>query len=206
MFSPFHNIQLGPINLSMDMIAIISSLLVGYLVISFLLKLSFEEENVRAMILDTLQISILVFVITYKFWPIVLTPSYLLSPTNILLYSGGPWAIEAGLTFAFGWLLIKWYKKKWPIKLIDIFAIGGVSGIIFSHLLVKQYGVQSFLTIGWKLNETVYHPINIYMAILLSAFLLFNIQWFRMKRAGTVAIGLVVGYIITAYLLQPLAV
>lgn len=201
MLDPLGAIQLGSLTLTNFMITLLLTVIGTLVVLSKWLKREEIEEPEQVM--SHVQNGLLIAIIIYKIWPFILSPTLILEPRNFIIYSGGPWAIEAAVLLGAFWVIIQGVLKKWPMKLLNIFSATAFVGFILYSLLLKEIGQPSMFPIGWRVGGDVYHPVNLYKAITYSTFLFFTLHWINRDKVGGIALFLFLSFIITKYLLAP---
>ncbi|WP_078427011.1 hypothetical protein [Alkalihalobacterium alkalinitrilicum] len=201
MFDPLATIQLGPLQLTVTMITYVITAITFYAVLRLLLQNN--EENERESILNQVSTMYVIFLIVYKLWPFVFTPSLLLDFRNLIYYAGGPGAIVGASTISLVFFLFQWFRKGWSTQLVDRISITIFSGLIIHALLLKEMGQFNPLSFGWNIDDHYVHPVNLYETVLFSIFLFFSIQWTKDKGTGKITILLIIGFILTKALLAP---
>ncbi len=201
MLNELNGLQLGPIYLSFRIISLIIGITGAYSLFSFLVKRSFPEKSEK--IINALQISGLLFLLIYKFTPLIMHPSYLLSPSKLLVYSGGPLAFElaslVGIIY-FGYFFV---KEKWSIKLLDHLVISTYAYLIVDSMLLKKVGLGTPFSFGYELNEILFHPVNFYYLLMYTLFLVTLVYSLPKQKPGVLALLLIISYFFTQSLIRP---
>ncbi|WP_216827882.1 hypothetical protein [Alkalihalobacterium elongatum] len=202
MFDPLDTIKLGPAQLSLTMISYIICAAVFYGILSYLLKqtdLKGERENILNLVTTTF----VIFLVVYKLWPFIFSPSLLLDLRNLIYYAGGPGAFVGAGTISLGFFIVSWIRQRWKIQLIDQLSISAFCSAIMYSVLLKEVGQRNHLDFGWKVEGVYFHPVNVYEALLLLVFLFFTLQWTRTNGIGKSTILLVITFILVKSLLVP---
>jgi hypothetical protein len=200
LLNELEGIHIGPIFLSFYLLALGLSILIAYLTFAYLVR---TNEPNSSKILGTLQTSGLIFMIIYKLLPFFLQPSYFFTPSKILIYSGGPWAVQIAALVSISYFSFYFYKEKWSMNIVDFLAISVYAFLIANSLLIKTYGVATPFQYGFVQNGIIYHPINIYYFLLYSLSLLSLYNIFNKQKPGIFAIMLVLAYFLIKTLLSP---
>lgn len=202
MLDELNGIQLGPIFLSFKILSLAISLLFAYFTFGFLLKKN-NPSVVTSKVLNIIQTSGLLFLITFKFLPFLMNPSYIFTPSKLLIYTGGPYAVPIAMFVSLSYFAFYFYKEKWSFNIVDDLAIAAYVYFILDSLLLKKYGVATPFTLGFSNNGTIYHPINIYYMLLYSLFLVTLYIFFKRQRPGVLAIMFFVAYFFIQTLISP---
>lgn len=201
MLNELSGFQLGPIFIVNSILSIIVSVLIAYYIFLHLIKRTSNEES--DPILNVIQTSGVLFLLTFKILPFLLHPSYLFTPSKLLLYSGGPFALEISALVAILYFGFYYIKQKWSLIIIDHLAIAIYVFLISNSILLKKYGARSPLNVGYLHNEVLYHPVNVYYALL---YLLIggSIVTFALKqKQGVKAILLCIAFFFIETLISP---
>ncbi|MDQ0253604.1 prolipoprotein diacylglyceryltransferase [Evansella vedderi] len=204
MLEPLHTFSFGPLTVTMEMLFFLLGTAFGYAIIHYYLKRL--KVNVREEFLDSVLMGIVIGVIFYKFWPFLLEPSLLLDLRNILYFAGGPYASYGAIGIGFLYLIFQGYRKKWPYHCWDSLLFGTVSMLLFYSLCVKAYGAPTPFSFGFTVENTVYHPVNVYMTWLY--LLLLGVSIFlvspKVKYARTAV--LLIGMVFIHLLVSPFSI
>ncbi|UCZ51621.1 hypothetical protein LGQ02_12175 [Bacillus shivajii] len=198
MFEPYQTISLGPLTVSYMMLFLMISVTIGYFFINWYMK--HLEIDHKEKVADVLMMSLIIGVLTYKFWPFVIEPKLLTAPQNLLYYSGGPYAILVAIILSIGYFAFQFFKNGWHTQVIDSVIIGSaVSGFTF-FFFIREYGRQNPLTFGYSSGEMIHHPVNFYFAWLIlltiiGAMVLISKEK-KLGRSMFILIGLVFSYLI----------
>lgn len=201
MLNELEGVQLGPIFLQYMMLAIAVSVIIAYLSFSYLVKKQLPTQSEK--IIDTVQMSIVIFAVTFKFLPLFMHPSYLLTPSKLLIYSGGPYANQISGFLSVSYFLFWFFREKWSLKLIDFIAVASFVFLIVNHLLIKTYGAASPFSFGWVFDEVVFHPLNIYYFLFFSLFLSSLFILLKKQKHGVLGIFILIAYFLTGAILSP---
>lgn len=202
MFDPLNTIQIGPVQLSVTMIAYMIGAASFYGILNYSLK-NTGWENDRENILNQVTTAFVIFLIVYKFWPFFMEPSLLFDLSNLIYYAGGPGAIVGASIISSAFFIVSWLRQRWGIQLIDRISLAAFSSLIMYSIVLKEVGQSNPLNFGWKIDGVYFHPVNVYQAVLLVVFLFFTIQWTRLNGRGKTTIVLIIAWIFTKTLLVP---
>lgn len=152
------DLQLGPFVLKLQWLVIILSVIVGYFVARYRLKrITGLEEIIKERIIEAIEKSIVIALLTWKFSFILSDPLRVLTnPLSILYYSGGELGI--GLAMVVLFLYFYYHSKKEHILMGvygDLIAAGSLAGMMMYSLFallgnqqtVGVYGSQILLVI-----------------------------------------------------------
>lgn len=203
MFNELDGIQLGPIFLSFYMISLLIGVASAYGVFAYIVKKKNADAQKTELILGTVQTSIIIFIVTFKFSPLLMNPSYIFSPSKLLLYSGGPFAVYIAAFLSLSFFCYKFYSGKWSLNVLDHLAVSFYIFLITKALVIKTYGVASPYTFGWLQGDVFYHPLNLYYAILFSMILVSMFILARQPKEGVQAIILLIAYFFIRSILSP---
>lgn len=201
MFEPYSSLSFGPFQLQLQMLALLVACIVSMLFLSERLKRFYPTE--QETILNPFITSFIVAMIIYKIWPFLLEPTLLSSLKHIVFYSGGPYAMYAALSGAAFYFIYQWWKKKWSLAFIDELSLASLVGYLTFIIMIKQYGAISPFSFGWKVNELMTHPVNVYEAIVLASVFFFTITSVERKKTGGRTAVIVVLFLLTKVLLAP---
>lgn len=164
MFEAYRTFTLGPLSLSVELLFLLLSVVVAFFVIDYYLKwLALDEKEKMT---DQLTWALFGAIVIFKFWPVITAPGLLSNPMNALYFTGGPLALESALIFAFGWMLLNAWWRKWPLAMWEGLMGGAISGALIFSLGVRQIGSVSPLPFGFQVDEVIVHPVNLYTAFL----------------------------------------
>jgi hypothetical protein len=168
-------IQLGPLFLQGKWLAAALGFVAGLLVLSWQARVYSKE--VSEALKDSFLTGGLIIVLIWKFSPLILQPSLLKSPQNLLFLSGDKWGLVIGVIGALLYTAYSLHKKGMEYRFyLDIIAMPIVVLWLIYFVLVPVYGKVTDFPWGITLNEqTAYHPIHYYHAI--SAFLAIVVIW-----------------------------
>lgn len=164
MFEPYRTFSLGPLSLSMELLFLLVSVIVAFFAIERYMK--WLQLDHREQISDQLTWALFGAVVIFKFWPVITAPSLLQNPMNALYFTGGPWALEAAMLFAIGWIGVFAFIRKWPIMLIEAILGGVAAGAVVYLAGIRQLGAISPLSFGFEVEEVTVHPLNLYLLVL----------------------------------------
>ncbi|QOY34579.1 hypothetical protein AWH56_017870 [Anaerobacillus isosaccharinicus] len=201
MLNELDGVQLGPIFLSFSILSLGVSMLFAYIAFAYLVKKNAPSISNRA--LNTIQTSGLIFLVTYKLMPFMMHPSYLLSPSKLLIYAGGPFAVQLSALVSLIYFSYCFYKEKWSFKLVDYLAISGYIFLILDSILIKKYGTVTPLQIGFTIEGVMYHPLNLYHLVLYSLFFVTLFTLLRGQKSGVLAVILFIAYFFIKALISP---
>ncbi|MBU9712266.1 hypothetical protein [Evansella tamaricis] len=204
MFDPLKSWSVGPFTLSIEMLVLLLAVGVGYAAMNLYLNRMKVKE--REEVLDAVMVSIVIGVILYKFWPFIQQPGLLTEPRNLLFYAGGPFAF---LVSSFGgiiYFLIQGIRKKWSHHAWDSASVATVSALVVSTLSIKKYGVISPFTMGYQLDDIVYHPVNLYESWLFIFVLLGALILVPAKKKFGRSVFIIIGISVSLYLVSPFGV
>lgn len=173
MFEPTEGLYVGIATIPISMLSYILAFVVLSLILSRL-------ENGKEF-LDKIVSTLIIGILTYKFWFIIEQPSILFKqPLQMLLYSGGAYAWEATIILCGVWLSFQIRKEtpanRWGFiqRLLLAYII-----VQMSHsILVKDYGKPTSGW-GWKLDTQTYLPTNL---ILLLGYLLIILSFIMLHK------------------------
>ncbi|MDE5412856.1 hypothetical protein [Alkalihalobacterium chitinilyticum] len=202
MFDPLNTLQIGPVQLSVTMIAYMICAATFYGILNYSLKNTDWEIN-RENILNQVSTTFVIFLVVYKFWPFILEPSLLSNLSNLIYYAGGPGSIVGASIISSAFFIVSWLKQRWGIHLIDRISIAAFSSLIMYSIVLKEVGQSNPLNFGWKIDGVYFHPVNVYQTVLLVVFLFFTLQWTRLNGKGKTTIVLIIALIFTKTLLVP---
>ncbi|MGG0938632.1 hypothetical protein ABHN11_21665 [Brevibacillus centrosporus] len=168
-----------------EWVSMIFSALIGYLVISRMLK----GDPSREQITDSLFKGGLILLAIWKLSPLFLQPSMLtdssLNLFSFLLSIGTELGYYLGVVAGVSYVILKLRKGKIPKdKFAVVFPFGLLSTFTLFFLMTRNIGTETDLFWGVSVDQSVYkyHPIGVYQLIfgvLTGAFL------FLRKRKGT---------------------
>lgn len=202
MFDPLNTLQLGPVQLSVTMIAYMIGAASFYGILNYSLKNTDFESN-RENILNQVTTTFVIFLVIYKFWPFILEPSLLSDLSNLIYYAGGPGAIVGASIISSAFFIVSWLRQSWGIQLIDRISLAAFSSLIMYSIVLKEVGQSNPFNFGWKIDGVYFHPVNVYQAVLLVVFLFFTLQWTRLNGRGKTTVVLIIAWIFTKTLLVP---
>lgn len=201
MFHPLSTWSLGPLSVSVELLFLILSALVGLAIISLYLKrLSVED---REAMLDKLTSAFISWIVVFKLWPFILQPNLVTDVRNVIYFSGGPWAVEVATGLAFGIILYFYIRRKWSFKIWEAMLVGVFVALIFNHLFVRELGALSPWAFGYNVGGETVHPINIYYAWLYSVVLAGAAVFFDKKTIYGRSVYLVLALGIVYFLISP---
>lgn len=165
------NLQLGPFVLRIQWLVIILSMLVGYIVIRYRLKrIAGLGDLVKDRILETIEKSILIAILTWKFSLLLFDPIRVVTnPSSLLYYSGG----ERGIGLAIVVVLLYYYYHSRKERI----SLGVYGDLLTSGFLV---GMVMYNVVALFGNQ---HWVWVYGSEILLGMLLFRL-YFR-KGEGT---------------------
>lgn len=164
MFEPYRTLSFGPLSLSMDLLFLLAAVIVAFFSIERYMKwLNLDQSE---QISDQLTWALFGAVAIFKFWPVITAPSLLSNPMNALYFTGGPFALEAAMLFAFGWMAVFAIIRKWPLQLWEAVIGGAAAGSIIYFAGVRNLGAVSPLSVGFNVDGVLLHPLNFYMLVL----------------------------------------
>ncbi|MCT8139917.1 hypothetical protein H1D32_20765 [Anaerobacillus sp. CMMVII] len=201
MLGELDGVQLGPIFLSFSLLSLGLSILLAYWTVGYLVKKNYPDLSPK--LLNTLQTSGLLFLITFKILPFIFHPAYIFTPSKLLIYSGGPYAVQISTFVSLSYFSYSFYKEKWPIRFLDYLAISAYIYLIVNSLLLKNYGVATPYNFGFTIDGTLYHPVNLYYLLFYSLLLQTMITLFQKQRAGVLAIMLLLAYFFIQVMISP---
>lgn len=144
-------------------------------------------------LMDMLTNSFLIILLTWKFAPAVLNPSWTLhSPKAALLTTGSMQHAIVGCVFASGYVL--WQRKREPFSirvLLDLLPFGIGSTLIVYYFFNPVYGFQTDLPWGMNVYDSKfsYHPLHLYEIIII--IILLVSLWVRKDKLGS---GIYISY------------
>ncbi|RXI97905.1 hypothetical protein DS745_16250 [Anaerobacillus alkaliphilus] len=201
MLNELDGIQLGPIFLSFRILGIGLGVLGAYCFFVLVTKRAFPEGSHK--IVNVLQTSGLLFLVIFKLAPLLFQPSYLFQPSKLLIYSGGPYAIELAMLGSISYFGYFFIKEKWSFKLIDFLSIAIYLYLIIHNLTIKEYGLATPFEFGYINNDVLYHPVNLYFLLYYSLFLVTFVSLFIRQRPGVLTISLAAGFLFIQSIIQP---
>ncbi|MCD8510156.1 MAG: hypothetical protein LRY73_09995 [Bacillus sp. (in: Bacteria)] len=204
MFEALHNFSVGPLTVTMDMLMLIVSIAVGYGVIHVYLKQLEVKE--REGFLDAVLTALIIAVILFKLWPFVLDPSLLQNPANLIYFMGGPFAVYVAIGVALFFLIFQSWRKKWTYTCWDSLFFGAVASFFVYSILIREYGAPSPYSVGYMVENTVYHPVNFYYGIVYGLLLLVCFYFVKKEIPFARSIFLLVGVVFVQFLLSPFVV
>lgn len=131
------NLQLGPFVLRIQWLVIMLSMIVGYFVIRYRLRrIAGLGDLVKDRILETIEKSIVIAILTWKFSLLLFDPVRVVTnPSSLLYYSGG----ERGIGLAIVVVLLYYYyhsrKERISIGVYgDLLALGFLVGMVMYNV------------------------------------------------------------------------
>lgn len=165
MFEPYRTFSFGPLSVSMELLFLLAAVIVAFFSIERYMKWLHIDQ--REQISDQLTWALFGAVVIFKFWPVITAPSLLQNPMNALYFTGGPWALEAALLFALGWIAAFAVIRKWPILLTEAVIGGAAAGAAVYLAGVRHLGAISPLPVGFEVDGVTVHPLNLYLLFLI---------------------------------------
>ncbi|AOM83090.1 hypothetical protein [Salisediminibacterium beveridgei] len=165
MFEAYRTFSLGPLSLSMELLFLLAGVITAFFVVDYYLK--WLEINEREKITDQMTWALFGAIVIFKFWPVITAPALLRDPMNALYFTGGPLAMEMALLFAFGWMLVNAWLRKWPLIMGEALMGGAILGAMVFLFGIRQIGAVSPLPFGFQVDEITVHPVNLYTVFLL---------------------------------------
>ncbi len=159
MFEPTTVLSLGPAHLGISLLGYAAGMIaaLGW----YAVQSKKDNEPWAKAFVDGLTGAVLIYLLIYKFWPIVEDPRILLSPASLFLYAGGAYAKEAGMLGAGAWIVFRAIRGKWFHWLaLEWLLVGYVIFAAVDNLLVKEYGIPTG-GFGFELSGTRYVPLNL---------------------------------------------
>lgn len=172
-------IQLGPLMLRWDYIALFAAGVMGLFVINLKLKSAHSDNKV---IIDLLIQTVMIMLLFWKFGSVLFHPADLWeNPLNLLFASGTLSGAVIGAAVSFIYAVMKLRKCRVSLALFfDVLPYGILTFSAVHSLFYWQYGKLTHLPWGVHLGQSVYqyHPINVYVLLLASALLF----WFWQRK------------------------
>ncbi|MFA9557978.1 hypothetical protein ACERII_11780 [Evansella sp. AB-rgal1] len=201
MFHPFETFSLGPFTISIQLLFLIIGIFLSY--VFFVTYLKKADKGNYKEVENHVFVSLIIAIGIYKLWPFILQPSLLTSPSNLLYFMGGPYALQVSVGVSLLYFFIQSLRKKWSYQTFDSLAFGVVISLFVLSFFVREYGQVTPFSLGFKLDGEVYHPINIYkswsyLILIISCLLLIS----KEKRFAR-TIFLFIGILFITYLLAP---
>lgn len=170
--------------LKLQIISPILGSLLGFIVMKQLLK---KHRISHEKLLDTLTNGFLIILLTWKFAPAVLNPSWAIqSPMAALLTAGSMKHVMIGCLFASGYILWRINRDQLSLfVLLDILPFGIGSTLIIYYVFNPIYGFQTELPWGMHVYDSkfAYHPIHLYESIVVTILLVW--LWMRKDKLGS---------------------
>jgi hypothetical protein len=160
-------LQLGPIMIKLSWVLFAISGIAGLWMIKFKLK---TMQYMDLKFIDLLVNGLLIVIFTWKFSPVLFSPSLLWTqPFSLLVMTGSSNGMWIGVILAIIYMEMKLHRSKtsrWI--LLDLIPYGISVMILVYSLLSWQYGSQTALPWGISIEnpDFKYHPINIYMILI----------------------------------------
>ncbi|WP_280771944.1 hypothetical protein [Salipaludibacillus daqingensis] len=201
MLHPLTTWSLGPLTVSVQLLFLMLSGLVGLTIVSIYFKRLAVEE--REAIVDKITLAFISWILVFKLWPFVLEPGMVTDMRNVIYFSGGPWAVEAATALSFGILLYFYIRNKWPFKMWEGMLVGVFAALIFHSLFVREVGALSPWMIGFDVGGETVHPINFYYVWLYSIALAGAAIFFNKNTIYGRSIYLVISLGVIYFLIAP---
>ncbi|MDG5789057.1 prolipoprotein diacylglyceryl transferase [Evansella sp. AB-P1] len=204
MLDPLRSFSFGPFTLSSQLLSLVIAIILGYGVMyMFMKKAKVHKYN---EICDKIIVAMIIAVLIYKFWPFFIEPSLLKTPSNIIYFMGGPFAIHVAIIGGAIFFLIHYFRNKWSYEALDSIFVGLIATLFFYVLFMQEYGVATPFQIGYEINDTLYHPVNMYKAWLYFIILIGALVLVSQKKRFARSLFIVVGAIVATYLVSPFTV
>lgn len=170
MFQSSFLIDIGPVNIPITIVGMAVSVFVWY----FLIKR--QESKVESLVNDKDGLSdslislIIAGVILYKVWPVLENPSLIWTRGWSVIYFNGGSYFPFGLAFFIaGWFV--WYvRRRHSMSLHQsgqMLIRGWIPALVIWSVMIREYGTDTNLSMGFAYQGQLYHPINFYFAAFL---------------------------------------
>ncbi len=161
-------LQWGPFTIRWDMLVLILSGLAGYYAMALRLK---RSEFKDSPIINWLFNAFIIFIVFWKFGYVFSVPSILWKdPLKLLLLQGSSTEILIGAAAVIVYFFFQLNRNRsltWV--LLDLVPYGALAFLAIQNLLLWQYG--NLTTVPWGISASDpnyhYHPINVYLLILI---------------------------------------
>lgn len=170
--------------LKLQLISPVLGGLLGFIIMKQMMK---KHRIPHEKLMDILTNSLLIILLTWKFAPAVLNPSWALhSPKAALLTVGSMKHAIVGCVFASGYVL--WKRKREPFSLrvlLDLLPFGIGSTLIVYYFFNPVYGFQTELPWGMNVYDSkfLYHPLHLYEIMIMIILLVW--LWVRKDKLGS---------------------
>lgn len=158
------NISFGPFNIPGPWLALVIALST----VMWTLRRTLRSRGLDAeKHLDWVMYGMIIAVVLYKFIPVVLDPTLIVTnPRGVLLGVGPDYAFWLAIVIGVLYYIVRVLRSGVPTtKWLDAWIIPIVSAIVVYSLVVADFGQQTSAPWGAVIEGVKYHPINLYRAI-----------------------------------------